>query len=105
LFLFSGVVFPLSVLPLPVQAIGLLTPLSWWIEGVRHSLIRGGVSGIGGPGTVYTIVTGMSSPSSAEILVGLTATAVVAVLAGLIVFRASVWRARARGLLDVTTGS
>jgi ABC-2 type transport system permease protein len=105
LFLLSGVVFPLSVLPGPVQAIGLLTPLSWWIEGVRHSAIQGGISGIGGPGTVYTSVTGMPSPSSAHIVVGLTATAAVAIFAGLLAFRASERRARNRGLLDITTGS
>jgi ABC-2 type transport system permease protein len=105
LFLVSGVVFPLSVLPAPVQAIGLLTPLSWWIEGVRHSVIRGGLSGIGGAGTVFTELTGMVSPSSGGILVGLTTTAIVAVLVGLIAFRASENRARQRGLLDLTTGS
>jgi ABC-2 type transport system permease protein len=105
LFLVSGVVFPLSALPGPVQAVGLLTPLSWWIEGVRHSVMPGGISGIGGPGTIYTSLTGMSSPSSAEILVGLTFTAAVAVLAGVIAFRTSERRARDRGLLDVTTGS
>jgi ABC-2 type transport system permease protein len=105
LFLFSGVVFPLAVLPAPVQAIGLLTPLSWWIEGVRRSVIRDGLSGIGGAGSVYTNLTGMPSPSAAEILVGLTATVIVAVLAGVIAFRASERRARRRGLLDITTGS
>jgi ABC-2 type transport system permease protein len=105
MFLLSGVVFPLSVLPAPVQAIGLLTPLSWWIEGVRHAVTPGGISGIGGPGTFYSSVTGTLSPSSAEILVGLVATAAVAILAGLIAFRASELRARDRGLLDLTTGS
>jgi ABC-2 type transport system permease protein len=105
LFLFSGVVFPLSVLPAPVQAIGLLSPLSWWIEAVRHSVMPGSLSGIGGPGSLYTNLTGMRSPSSAEILIGLVATAAVAVLAGLLAFRASERRARARGRLDVTTGS
>lgn len=105
LFLFSGVVFPLSVLPVPVQWIGLLTPLSWWIEGVRQSAIHGAISGIGGPGTVFTGLTGMPSPSSAQILVGLTATGAVASLAGLTVFRASERRAKRRGLLDLTTGS
>jgi len=105
LFLVSGVVFPLSALPMPVQAIGLLTPLSWWIEAVRRAAIPGGIGGIGGPGSVYTSVTGMSSPSSAEIVIGLGATAGVACLAGLVAFRASERRARHRGLLDVTTGS
>jgi hypothetical protein len=85
--------------------IGLLTPLSWWIEAVRHSAIQGGISGIGGPGTVYTSFTGTASPSSAEIVMGLSATAAVAVLGGLIAFRASERRAKDRGLLDLTTGS
>jgi ABC-2 type transport system permease protein len=105
LFLLSGVVFPLSVLPATVQVLGLVTPMSWWMEGVRHAVMPGGLSGIGGPGSLYTSLTGMPSPSSAEILVGLTATAVVTVLVGVIVFRASERRARRRGLLDVTTGS
>ena len=105
LFLFSGVVFPLSVLPRPVQLIGLMTPLSWWMEGVRHAVVPGGISGIGGPTSVFASLTGRTSPSSADILVGLTATAAVAVLAGLVAFRASERRARRRGLLDLTTGS
>lgn len=105
LLLLSGVVFPLSVLPIPVQAIGLLSPLSWWIEGVRHAAMPGGVSGIGGPGTLYSSVTGTPSPSAGEILVGLAVTGAVAILAGLMAFRASERRARDRGLLDLTTGS
>ena len=30
LFLLVGAVFPMAVLPLPVQLVGLATPLSWW---------------------------------------------------------------------------
>src|SRR5262249_32293467 len=80
-FLGSGVVFPLAVLPAPVQAIGLLTPLTWWIEGIRHSLFKGGVSAVGGPGTLFTQLTGAASPNSATIGVVLLATGVVATLA------------------------
>jgi len=40
LFLVSGVVFPLTVLPTPLQAIGLATPLTWWIEGFRQAVVR-----------------------------------------------------------------
>src|SRR4029079_18725058 len=53
LFLISGVVFPLAVLPSFAQAIGLLTPLTWWIEGVRQALFPGGVSSVGGAGSLY----------------------------------------------------
>ena len=105
LFLVSGVVFPLSVLPSPIQAIGLLTPLTWWIEGVRDSLFRGGVTAIGGPGTVFTALTGGSRPDPLTIVLALLATGVVATLAAVAVFRVSDRRAKDRGLLDQTTGS
>jgi hypothetical protein len=85
--------------------IGLLTPLSWWIEGVRRSTIQGGLSGIGGARSVSTSLMGVPLPSPAEILIGLGATSAVAGLVGLIAFRASERRARYRGLLDVTAGS
>ena len=41
MFLVSGAVFPLAVLPLVVQAIGLANPLTWWIEGVREAMFPG----------------------------------------------------------------
>jgi ABC-2 type transport system permease protein len=105
LFLISGVVFPLSVLPGPAQLLGLLTPLTWWIEGVRDALFPGGVSGIGGAGSTYTQLTGGVRPTSWEIVLALLATGAVATLAAVAVFRASDRRAKDRGLLDQTTGS
>jgi ABC-2 type transport system permease protein len=105
LFLVSGVVFPLSVLPMPVQVLGLITPLTWWMEGVRLALFPGGVSAIGGPGTLFSAWTGASAPSAALIVAVLLATGAVATLGALAVFRASDRRAKDRGLLDQTTGS
>lgn len=105
LFLISGVVFPLSVLPGPVQAIGLMTPLTWWVEGVRRSLFQGGVSAIGGPGALFTDLTGNTAPTPIQIVLALLVTGAVATLAAAVVFRASDRRAKDRGLLDRTTGS
>ena len=68
-------------------------------------LFPGGVSAIGGPGTLYTQLTGALSPSSAEIVLMLLATGAVATLAAVAVFRASDRRAKDRGLFDQTTGS
>ena len=105
LFLVSGAVFPIAVLPAIVQAIGLLTPLSWWIEGVRQSLFPGGISSIGGTGSLFESLTGQAMPAPAQIVVALLATGTVATLASIAVFRASDRRAKDRGLLDQTTGS
>jgi len=105
LFLVSGVVFPLAVLPAPVQAIGLITPLTWWIEGTRQALFAGGVTAIGGPGTVFSGLTGLGQPPSWVIAIVLLATGVVATLGAVAVFRISDRRAKDRGLLDQTTGS
>jgi ABC-2 type transport system permease protein len=105
LFLVSGVVFPLVVLPGAVQAVGLLTPLTWWIEGIRRSLFPGALTAIGGPGSLFTDLTGAASPTIAQIIFALLATGAVATLAAAVVFRASDRRAKDRGLLDQTTGS
>ncbi|HVM30796.1 MAG TPA: ABC transporter permease [Candidatus Limnocylindrales bacterium] len=105
LFLLVGAVFPLLVLPAPIQAIGLVTPLTWWLEGVRGALFPGALSGIGGEGSLYATLAGRAEPSSAEIVLALVAsTAVVSVL-GLLFFRWSERRAKEKGLLDQVTGS
>src|SRR5262249_17768493 len=87
LFLVCGVGVPLGVLPEIAQAIGLLMPLTWWIEGVRHALFPGGVSGIGGAGSLFQSLTGSAAPTSAEIVVALMVTGAVATLASVAVFR------------------
>jgi hypothetical protein len=93
------------VLPQPVQALGLVNPLTWWIEGVRVAVFPGGTSGIGGPGSLWTAVTGTSSPDAATIVVALLLTGGLVTLAATGIFRTSERRAKDRGLLDRTTGS
>jgi ABC-2 type transport system permease protein len=105
LFLVSGVVFPLSVVPTPLQVIGLLTPLTWFVEGVRHAVFPDGPSSIGGSESLWTGVTGSAAPDPLTIVVALLATGTVVTLAATGVFRASERRAKDRGLLDRTTGS
>jgi len=105
LFLVSGAIFPILVLPPVVQAIGMLTPLSWWIEGVRQSLFPGGITSIGGTGSLFETLTGQVAPDPAQIVVALLAAGTVTTLLSIAVFRASDRRAKDRGLLDQTTGS
>ena len=105
LFLVSGAVFPLSVLPGPVQALGLATPLAWWIEGVRHAVFPGELSSIGGDGSLWLQLTATAAPAPPTILAALLATGALVTLAATWVFRVSERRAKDRGLLDRTTGS
>ena len=58
LFLVSGVVFPLAVLPDSLQVLGLLNPVTWWVAGVRLAIVPDGPSSIGGEGSLWTAVTG-----------------------------------------------
>lgn len=105
LFLVSGAVFPLVVLPAPLQALALASPLTWWLEGVRVALFPGGLTAIGGGGSLFATLAGPVPPMAGQIVVALLATGTVATLASIAAFRASDRRAKDRGLLDQTTGS
>jgi ABC-2 type transport system permease protein len=105
LFLIVGAVFPLSVLPAVAQVIGLVVPLTWWIEGVRQALLPDAASSVGGAGSVWSDATGMLAPDTAWILGALMATTAVATLGAVVCYRWSEHRARERGVLDQTTGS
>lgn len=105
LFLVTGTVFPLAVLPDPVEWVGLLNPVTWWVAGVRAGLDPAAPSSIGGDGSVWTAVTGTVAPDPATVLIALLATGAAGTLAAIVLFRASERRARDRGLLDQTSGS
>jgi ABC-2 type transport system permease protein len=105
MFLVVAAVFPLAVLPMPIQAIGLVVPLTWWLEGVRQSAFVGSPTGIGGSGSLWTSLTGTNQPDHATIVVALLVTTVIVTLAAWVVFRWSEARAKDRGLIDQTTGS
>lgn len=105
LFLVVGAVFPLGVLPAPVQALGLLMPLTWWLAGVRMALFPGTISSIGGSGSLYSAWTGQAAPGAGLLLGALLATTLLVTLAATACFRASERRAKDRGLIDQTTGS
>lgn len=105
LFLVVGAVFPLSVLPVPLQVLGLISPLSWWIAGIRQALFPGGPSSIGGPGSLWQQLTGQLNPTDLQVVVALLLTGAVVTLAAAVLFRVGEARAKDRGLIDRTTGS
>jgi ABC-2 type transport system permease protein len=93
LYLVSGAIFPLEVLPGWLSPVGYAVPITWWLELTRRSLVGAAAS---------------ASPSLAAfddgqvLLILLAETAVLAALA-LFVFRIADREARERGLLDLTT--
>jgi ABC-2 type transport system permease protein len=105
MFLLVGAVFPLGVLPGPIQALGLALPLTWWMEGVRQALFPDGVTGIGGEGSLYSRWLGQAAPDGASIVIALLLTSVLGTLAAAAAFAVSERRAKDRGLIDQTTGS
>ena len=104
LFLVSGAVFPISVLPTPIQAWPRST--RWLVD--RRRPARGlpeRPSSIGGASSLWTTVTGTLAPDATTIVLALLVTGALVTLAATGVFRASERRAKDRGLLDQTTGS
>ena len=92
LFLFSGAVFPLDVLPAWLRPIGFALPITYWLELMRRALV--------GPGGFPTLA-GFSNMQLLAILTALTGVLAVLALGG---FRWCEHRARERGLIDRTTG-
>lgn len=105
LFLLVGAVFPLLVLPSPVQVAGLMLPLTWWLEGLRQALFPGIVSAIGGQGSAWTATTGTAAPAEDVVLLALAGTTVITLAVAALVFRWSEHSAMEKGVFDLVTGS
>lgn len=93
LYLLSGAIFPIDVLPGALQPVALALPLTWWLEGVRRALL-------GAP--TPQILAGFSDST---VLLALCATTAVLTLGSWAVYRTFERVARERGLIDQTTGS
>jgi ABC-2 type transport system permease protein len=93
LYLFSGAIFPLDVLPRMLRPIGFAMPPAYWLELLRRSLIGSAASG-------FPTFSGLSDLDLFGILVGLTLTLSLCALA---IFRWCDMTARERGLIDRTT--
>jgi ABC-2 type transport system permease protein len=93
LYLVSGAVFPIDILPSFLQPLAYAFPTTWWLEASRRGLL-----GHGAPGAM----AGMSDAAVFAALV--VSTAILAPLAYL-AFNWFIRRARQAGLLDMVTGS
>jgi ABC-2 type transport system permease protein len=93
LYLVSGAIFPIDILPSILHPIAYAMPTTWWLEASRRGLL-----GHGSPGAMGELGDG-------TVMVVLLLTTLVAVPVALALFAWFMRRARQAGLLDMTTGS
>lgn len=93
LFLFTGAIFPLEVLPAWLRPIGYALPITYWLELIRRSLV----------GSVAQAFPTFSSMSNSTLLLILIGTSFVAGIIGYFVFKRCDYLARERGLIDIAT--
>jgi ABC-2 type transport system permease protein len=93
LYLLSGAIFPIDVLPAALQPVAMVVPFTWWLEGVRRALL-------GAPTPQV-----LASFSDTVVLAALCLTTGVLTLGSWAVYRTFERVARERGLIDQTTGS
>lgn len=93
LYLFSGAIFPLEVLPPFLRPFGYAMPVTYWLELLRRSLV-------GSVAEAFPTLSGYNNLQLMGILLGLT---VVSAALGIAVFHWCESLARERGVIDVVT--
>jgi ABC-2 type transport system permease protein len=93
LYLVSGAIFPIDILPSFLHPIAYGSPTTWWLEASRRGLL-----GHGSPGTLGGL-------SDGTVMLLLAISTAIAIPLALAAFAWFMQRARQAGLLDMTTGS
>ena len=93
LYLTSGAIFPIDILPSFLHPIAYASPTTWWLEAARRGLL-----GHGSPGVIGGLSDGM-------VMLLLAVSTAVAIPIALAAFAWFMKRARQAGLLDMVTGS
>jgi len=93
LYLISGAIFPIDILPAVLHPVAYVMPTTWWLEAARRGLL-----GHGAPGSLGDL-------SDATVLLYLVVSTAIAIPLSLGLFAWFMRRARQAGLLDMTTGS
>lgn len=93
LFLFSGAIFPLSILPATIRWLGYVVPVSYWLELMRRSMI----------GSVADAFPTFSTLTNTHLLLILAGLTLVFGFASAVIFGKLDHRARERGLIDQAT--
>ncbi|MHB1337590.1 MAG: ABC transporter permease [Bellilinea sp.] len=93
LYLFSGAVFPLDVLPAWLRPLGYAMPITYWLELLRRSLV----------GSVAQAFPTLAAYNNLQLLGILVAMTAGSVILSVMVFRFCDHHARERGYIDMTT--
>lgn len=93
LYLFSGAVFPLTILPAWIRPVGYLLPVTYWLELIRRSLLGSAAAG-------FPTLAGWSNLQLFAVLLTMT---VVFGLAAFGLYRYFDWRAREAGMIDASS--
>jgi ABC-2 type transport system permease protein len=93
LYLFSGAIFPLEVLPAWLRPVGFAMPVTYWLELIRRALV-------GSVAQAFPTLAALSNLQLLGILAGLT---VIFGLTSIFAFRWCEHRAREKGMIDMVT--
>jgi ABC-2 type transport system permease protein len=93
LFLFSGAIFPLEVLPSCLRPVGFIMPVTYWLELLRRSLV-------GQVAAAFPTLQGLSNLQLIGILLGLT---VIFGTIAFYLFHYCEHIAREKGMIDMVT--
>lgn len=90
LYLFSGAIFPITVLPAWLQPLGFALPITYWLELIRRALL-------GVDAAAFPTLAAFSNAELIGILLGI---ALVLALVAAAAYRFFDWRAREEGMID-----
>ncbi|MEW6242668.1 MAG: ABC transporter permease [Bacillota bacterium] len=91
LFLLSGAVFPIDILPRFALYLAKALPTTYWLEGVRRGLLGSGMS------------QAMAAFSDRELMIVLAVLSLLSVILGTLTFITCEKTAKSRGLIDMHT--
>ena len=93
LYLFSGAIFPLDVLPIALQPLGYLMPITYWLELIRRALV----------GEVAQAFPTLAGFSNSQLLAILSSLTLFFTVFSVFSFRRLEHAARERGMIDMIT--
>jgi ABC-2 type transport system permease protein len=93
MYLFTGAIFPLEVLPAWIRPVGFVFPVTYWLEAARRGLL-------GGSAAAFPTLARLSDLELLAILAGFS---LLLALVSSRVYRGALERAKENGLIDMET--